>query len=250
MSEADPLTLSTGHEISLPLETRARLDALVVGADLSGARTLLPKGLTPLRLRPGRAGLVFMSVAYDRIGEDAMEPYDEFGVFVPATPAGEAHDESRWWSIPGLGPLRRGVGAHTVALPVTTEPACALGVEVWGYPKTVADVSIRDAAGRRRTVVTDDDGTLAHVETRSRPRIPFSMSTASFTGGETGPDVDRLRRQPLDLSGRFGLRPLAGRLALGDHPVADRLRDLDPGRPSLSVSFEGTFAIHPNESVE
>lgn len=254
MSSRAGLTLSTGHEVVLPLETEARMDALVVSADATACAAVLPEGLAPVRVWPGRAAVVFLAVAYDRVGDHALSPYEEFGVFVAASPT-----ETTWSrSVPGLGPVGRGIGGYTVALPVTTEPARALGVEGWGYPKSVADVSVRALDGVRRTTVADDDGNLATVEVRSRPRIPVSVETASFThpdarsdarssAGRSVVETVGLRCQPLELSGRAGVRPLAGYLSLGDHPLARRLQRLAPGRPLASFSFEGVFTIHPNE---
>lgn len=247
MPSTESLTLSTGHEIRLPLETEARMDALLLGADATAARELLPDGLAPIRLWPGRAAVTLMTVAYDRIGDDAMAPYNEFGVFVAATSGGAESRVAGRSSVPELGALRRGFGGYTVALQVTTEPACALGVEGWGYPKAVADVSIRTADGNRRATIADERGHLATMELPTRTRVPFSATSASFTDPDTGPGG--VRRQPLELSGRIGARPLSGCFSLGDHPLAERLRGLDPGRPLLSVSFAGTFRIHPNERL-
>lgn len=254
MSSNARLTLSTGHEVALPLETEARMDALVVSADATACATVLPEGLAPVRVWPGRVAVAFLSVAYDRVGDHALPPYDEFGVFVAASPT-----ETTWsCSVPGFGPVGRGIGGYTVALPVTTEPARALGVEGWGYPKSVADVAVRPLDGARRTTVTDGDDHLATVEVRSTPRLPVSVATASFTHPDARSDARssaersaveaaRLRRQPLELSGRAGVRPLAGYLSLGDHPLARRLQGLAPGRPLASLSFEGVLTIHPNE---
>lgn len=247
MQSPEFLTLSTGHEVQLPLETEARMDALLVGVDAAGACNMLPDGLAPIRLWPGRAAVTLVAADYDRIGDDAMAPYDEFGVFVAATPRGADARANGLFSAPELRALRHGVGGYTVALPVTTEPACALGVEGWGYPKTVADISIRTTGGNRRATIADDRGHLLTMEPPTGPRVPFSATSASFTDSDPGPGG--VRRQPLELSGRIGSRPLGGRLSLGDHPLAERLHDLKPGRPLLSVSFAGTFRIHQNERL-
>lgn len=223
-------TLSTGHEVTVPLETVAEATGVVLTADADRAADWLPDPLAPLRVAPGRTTVTLLSVDYQRIGDDAMSPYEEFGVIVPATPATASHR-------PELTALRSGVGGYVAALPVTTEPACALGREIWGYPKTVADIAITDRGDSRRTAVGDDRGHVLTLEVPSRPRFSWAVETASYT------DERGLRRQPLRLSGEFGGRPLGGSYSLGRHPLAERLRGLGLGRPVGAFAFGGRFVI-------
>ncbi|WP_220222383.1 hypothetical protein [Haloplanus salinus] len=80
-------TLSTGHRVELPLSTTARVLGVVLPASRSGVRSLLPESLRPVRATPTHAAVALLSVAYDRIGGCDIEPYDEFGVVLPAVPA-------------------------------------------------------------------------------------------------------------------------------------------------------------------
>ena len=236
--------LSTGHEVTVPLDTEAEATAVVVTADAGAVAEWLPEGLSPVRLAPGRTTVTLVSVDYRRIGDDAMTPYEEVGVLLPATPAAGA--------VPELGALGReltgstgALGGYVAALPVTTEPARALGVEIWGYPKSVADIAITDRGDRRRTALGDERGHTLTVEAPWNPRFEATVGTTSYTDG-TGTDGDpggRLRAQPLELSGRFGARPLAGSYALGHHPLAERLRGLELGRSLGALAFAGRFRI-------
>jgi hypothetical protein len=254
----DTRTLSTGHEVAVPLETEAEATAVVVTADAGAAAEWLPAGLAPVRLAPGRTAVTFLSVDYRRIGDGAMAPYEEVGVFLAATPADGP--------VPELGSLRRGLagsagalGGYVAALPVTTEPARALGAEIWGYPKSVADVRITDRGDRRRTAVGDERGHLLTLDAPWNPRFEATVRTTSYTdgagngtaewdgvgpgsGGGTDGGVPA-RRQPLELSGRFGGRPFGGTYALGHHPLAERLRDLALGRSLGALAFDGRFTI-------
>lgn len=109
-------------------------------------KKLLPDGLRAIRV-PGRnAAIAFLSVEYHRIGDGAIEPYDEFAVVLPAAHGSPA-------PVPSLAALSRGPSGYIWYLPVTTEPAEALGVDVWGFPKTVADITHEDDGSRRRTTV-------------------------------------------------------------------------------------------------
>jgi hypothetical protein len=237
-------SLSTGHEVTVPLDTEAEATAVVVTADAGAVAERLPEGLAPVRLAPGRTAVTVLSVDYRRIGDDAMAPYEEFGVLLAATPADGP--------VPELRALGRGltgsagtVGGYVAALPVTTEPARALGVEIWGYPKSVADIRITDRGDRRRTAVGGERGHVLTFEVPWNSRFRTTVETASYTDGTgTGGDPGgRLRAQSLELSGAFGVRPFGGRYSLGHHPLAERLRGLGLGRSLGTVAFDGRFVI-------
>lgn len=236
------VTLSTGHEIRLPLRTEAAAAGAVFSADLAGVREALPSGLAPVRVAPDRAAVTLLSVDYRRIGDDAMAPYDEFGVLLPAVERSESPTEPTR-SAPELRALSGAYGGYVWFLPVTTEPGRALGVEVWDYPKTVLDISIARRGDRTRTRVRGADGRLLTLDVADSPTVDFSTRSTSYTAG------DRLRRQPLALRGAGGGWPLGGAsLTLGDHPWADRLRSLDLGpRALFRFAFDGAFAIGAGE---
>ncbi len=237
---ASDLALSTGHTVSLPLVTEASIAGATLSAAVEPVRDLLPPGLAPVRVSPSRAAVTMLCIQYDRIGDDAMEPYDEFGILFPATPGDGTP--------PLYSPLTQSVGAYVWKLPVTTEPARVLGVEGWGYPKSVADIDIDDRGGWRRTDVRANGEHVCSITIKRPPTVPASVSTHSYTDSE-----GTLRREPLDLDGRSGAVPLTDKvsLSLGGHRWADRLRALDLGSRAVArVGFEGEFRIHPWERVE
>jgi hypothetical protein len=224
-------TLSTGHRVELPLSTTARARGVVLTASRSAVRALLPEGLRPVRATPTRAAVTLLSVAYDRIDGCDVEPYDEFAVVLPAVPA----DASTWSAV-------EHVGGYVDYLPVTTEPARALGVEVWGYPKVVADVTHDERGSTRRTTVTVDGERFVELSVDRPPTVETSLSSASYTTMD-----GRLLRERLTVDGQVGAWPASGAfsLTLGDHPRADRIRRLDAGdRALLRVAADVEFTIH------
>ena len=234
--DGDSITLSTGQTVSLPLSTEVTVTGAVFSADREGVLDLLPDALVPVRTAPGRAAVTFLCVEYHRVGRRGeIEPYDEFGVVVPAVPEGTT-----------LRPDPRGflsrIGGYVWYLPVTSEPARALGVEPWGYPKEVAEITHEERGRRRRTTVDVGDERLVTVEIDRPPMLPRRESVSSYTVRE-----GVLLRERLTLSGEIGAWPLSGaaRFSLGDHPRADRLRGLALGRRALlRVAAEGEFVIH------
>ncbi len=226
---------------------------MVVTADAKAADEWLPEELAPVRVALGRTAVTFLSVDYRRIGDDAMAPYEEVGVLLAATPADGPRQE--------FAALRRGLagstgalGGYVAALPVTTEPARALGAEIWGYPKSVASVRITDRGDRRRTAVRDERGHLLTLDAPWNPRFEATVRTTSYTDGDgRGGGADGgvpARRQPLELSGRFGGRPFGGTYTLGRHPLAERLRDLGLGRSLGALAFDGRFTIGGGRRVD
>lgn len=137
-------TLMTGETVELPLSTDAAITGVVFGASRQGVQKLLPEGLTPIRVAPGRAAVTFLCVDYHRIGAGEFAPYNEFGILLPAVYGSKS-------AVPLLSAFTRGVGGYVWYLPVTTESARALGVDIWGYPKEVGDITFDDDGTRRKS---------------------------------------------------------------------------------------------------
>lgn len=235
----DEIALTTGEIVEVPLSTVASLVGAVLPAERGAVAERLPDGLAPVRLGQDRAAVGVLAVAYDRIGDDAMEPYDEFAVVFPAV-------ETRSGGPLG-GLLTRGIGGYVWYMPVTTEPGRALGTEVWGYPKVVADVTHDDRGRTRHTTVREDGQTV--VETAiDRPQsvIPeVTGYTYSMRDGD-------LLRAELELRGEVGVWPAAGGVSysLGDHPRAETLRSLGIGDEAVvRLTLDGEFVIHRGDPV-
>jgi len=230
----DTETLSTGETVSLPLRTEAEMVGATFAVPREGVADLLPDGLHPIRATPRSAAMTVLSVSYDRIGDGQIDPYEELAVLFPAVRAGER-------SVPGASLATRGTGGYVWFLPVTTAPATALGVDIWGFPKVVADIEHVEGGGRRRTTVNVDGDLFLELSVAAPPSVPRT---------ETGVQYTRMDGETLavetTIDGRIGAWPLsdAVRLEFGDHPRAVPLRALDPGGRALArVSVSGTVAF-------
>ena len=233
--------LSTGHEVDLPLSTHATMTGAVLSASPDAVHELLPTGLTPIRATPGRAAVTFLCVDYDRIGYGSdITPYNEFGVLIPAV-----HDDSR--TLPYVSVLTRGVTGYVWHLPVTSEPATALGVDIWGYPKEVADITHDDDGSTRHTSVHLDGQHLIDVTVDRPPTFSRTDSGVSYTTKN-----GHVLREELGLDGEIGVWPYSSSVSytLGDHPRAERLRELDLSeRALLRFAADTEFVIHEGERV-
>jgi len=214
-------TLSTGHRVRLPLEVT--LDT-VGGAFLARAdrlRERLPPECVPLEATSGVGTVVLAGVNYRDVG--GFEPYDEFAVIVPCVRGGR--------DVPLIGALTGEVGGYVDFLPVTTEASVALGREIWGYPKVLADVRF-DRRDRGWVVTLEREGRLiCRLDAPiARPR---GRTTTAYSYTAKG---NRLLRTRIEIDGPLGLRPLDPRVRVecGPDPYGRVLEDLLIGRRSVA----------------
>lgn len=233
-------TISTGHTFQLPAQLSATIVGAVFPADRDAVAQLLPAGLQPIRATRRRAAMTVLAVRYDRVGADTIEPYDEVGVLFPAVESG-----TRTW--PYLSALRRGTSGYVFTLPVSTEPARAFGVDIWGYPKFVADFDLRDEGRTRHATVTADGADVVVFKAQRPPTIPARLSGYNYTV-----DDDRLLREKTRLSGSVGIWPRGhATVRFGDHPVGQQLADVEIGeRPLYAVAADCEFEIARGVAVK
>ena len=214
-TDGESETLSTGHEVALPLSTHATMTGAVLSAAPEAVRDLLPAGLTPVRATRSRAAVTLLCVDYDRIGYDSgIEPYNEFGVLIPAT-----HGDSR--TLPYVSVFTRGVTGYVWHLPVTSEPAKALGVDIWGYPKEVADITQDDDGTTRRTSVHIDGDHLIDV-TVDRPSMVSQSDSGVSSRQRMGPFcASRPSSTARSASGRTATRSRTHSATTHGHSVSE-----------------------------
>jgi len=233
--------LSTGHQVELPLSTHATMTGVVLSASSEAVRELLPGGLRPIRATRNQAAVTLLCVDYDRIGYDSgITPYNEFGVLIPAV-----HDDTR--TLPYVSVFTRGVSGYVWHLPVTSEPAKALGVDIWGYPKEVANITHDDDGSTRHTSVRLDGQHLIDMTVERPPMFSQSDSSASYTTN----DGDILCEE-LELNGEIGVWPYSSNISytLGDHPRAQRLKDLGLSeRALMRFAADTEFVIHEGKRI-
>lgn len=235
-------TLSIGKTVALPLQTDATIMGVLFSVSLEHVREFLPSVLSPVRVGPRTGTILFLSIEYHSVNRGTFEPYNEFGVLVPATYQSAT-------TVPLLSRFPGGIGGYVWCLPVTTEPSRALGDEIWGYPKVVGDIDIVDTGSRRRTTVTIDGERFITVETERPPTVDLGLRipTESYTEQD-----GTVLREPLTFEGEMGVWPFSSRVSysLGNHSRAEQLRQLDIGDRALVRCYgNGKFVIHPGEPI-
>lgn len=100
-------------------------------------KPLLPHPeMCPIELMPGRALIAFTAFEYRKTD---IDPYNEFAISFPITYARKPIP----FVTAGLQMARRCISAYVWQLPVTTEIARQGGVDMYGYPKFIADIEFQ-----------------------------------------------------------------------------------------------------------
>jgi hypothetical protein len=221
-----------GQTVSLPVVVRdaTSMSAMFV-VPATAVRRLIPHPqLHVPELFPGRTLCVIAAIEYR---DNDLGQYNEVSVafFVK-------HGGTR--PLPFFGMLagfRRGeIGAYIHRLPVTTSFSCEAGRDIWGFPKTVEQITLADDGARRVCTLVADG---AHVLTLSvvqggRGRMKDMPQDAyAWRNG-------RLWKTPSVMGGEgVGTRLGGVRLTLGVHPMADELRRLGLPKRALISTWVG-----------
>ena len=234
--------LSTGQTVSVPLRTHASISGVVLSADAAALAALLPESLVPVRLTPSRSAVTIMSTSYETVDDGELEPYNEVGILFPTV----QRNSSR--GMPVVSALSETLGGYVWQLPVTTEPSVALGQEIWGYPKSLADIDISTAEGVTRAELSVDGETVLSLAVAQPPMRSRRLSLSSYTLLD-----GQLCRTDLTFAGDLGVRPLSTRAdwTVGDHPWGQQLASLDIGsRPVARFGGDCKFTIGSPQTVD
>lgn len=218
-----------GTVLTMPVRVRRAQQHTAMFSVAAGAaqRMIDHSGLRVCEYLPGRAVVVLMLMHY--LDSD-LGQYHEYGTNVLVNPPGE--------NLRGPGALRS-AGAFVHHLPVDQTFTLEAGRRIWGYPKVLADFTIRD--GHQFGFDVSVDGQLiVGMELRPGLAIP-----ARFTSGKqvyrTYSHTDGMTRETIGESVLTGVRYRGGgvQLRLGDHPYAKELASLGlPKRALVSSSAQ------------
>lgn len=232
-SATDPISLSTGETIALPLVTHARVTGAVFEASLKQIEQVLPDGLIPVHSKPQQATVTVLCAGYHRIGsQEVLEPYNECTILIPAIPESAAR-------LPYGSPFTRYTGGYVWYRSVTTESAKALNMEARGCSTQIGEITHTDTNSRRRTMVTVGNELLLTIEIDRPPVLNQTDSAANYTMTNDG-----LLQERLELTGEFGIWPAHKNISyrLGEHLQARRLQEIGLSQQAL-FRFTGTGEI-------
>jgi acetoacetate decarboxylase len=216
-----------GTVLTMPVKIRTATQhmAMFSVAAAAAQRLIDYSGLKVCRYIPGRAIVVLMLMHY--IDGD-LGQYFEYGTNVMVNPPGSN----------ATGPnALQSAGAFIHHLPVDQAFTLEAGQTIWGYPKVMADFTVRD--GRQFGFDVSIDGRLA-VGMEFQPGLPIpSVFTSREQVYRTYSHRDGITRETLGHTRLSGVRYRLGgaRVWLGDHPYATELAALGlPKRALVSSS--------------
>jgi hypothetical protein len=216
-----------GTVLTMPVKIRkANQHMAMFSVDADAAQQLIDySGLQVCRYLPGRAIVVLMFMHY--IDGD-LGPYYEFGTSVMVNPPGSTASGPR---------ALQSAGAFTHHLPVDQSFTLEAGIKIWGYPKVMADFTVRE--GRRFGFDCSVDGRLVAGMEFGRG-LPFRL-TPRQQHQRSYSHRDGVTRETAFEYTLDGVRTRFGgvRVRLGDHPYSKELASLGlPKRAMLSTSAE------------
>jgi hypothetical protein len=211
----------------MPVEIRkAQQHMAMFSVDADAAQQLIDySGLQVCRYLPGRAIVVLTLMHY--IDGD-LDEYLEFGTNVMVNPPGSTASGPR---------ALQSAGALTHHMPVDQEFTLEAGTKIWGYPKVLADFTIRE--GRQFGFDVSVDGQLV-VGMEFRRGLPIRL-TPRQQAQRSYSHRDGVTRETAFEYTVDGVRTRLGgvRIWLGDHPYAKELASLGlPKRAMLSSSAD------------
>ncbi|GAA2451907.1 acetoacetate decarboxylase family protein [Actinomadura vinacea] len=240
-----------GERIAMPVRIRdAALASAMYAVPAAPAQAVIAySGLELAEPFPGRA---ICSLAFVRYADGDLGPYHEFAVAFLVRPPGKGPRE---YGQGGLKDLRgiRNVGAFIHWLPVNQEFTLDAGRSIWGFPKELAEIPL-DLSGRiKRCAVRLDGRTAIELAVRPGPSIPAGRSAPEVSAYSCLDGTTRRTPWTMQMSG-VRLRPGGARVTLGEHPVAEELREigLHRARPltsstvaHLAMSFADAEEVGP-----
>jgi Acetoacetate decarboxylase (ADC) len=216
-----------GRVLTMPVEIRkARQHMAMFSVDADAAQQLIDySGLQVCRYLPGRAMVVLMLMQY--IDGD-LDHYNEFGTSVMVNPPGSTASGPR---------ALQSASAFIHHLPVDQEFTLEAGTKIWGYPKVLADFTIRE--GRQFGFDCTVDGQLV-IGMEFLRGLPIRL-TPRRQAQRSYSHRDGVTRETAFEHTLDGVRTRVGgvRVRLGDHPYAKELASLGlPKRAILSSSAD------------
>lgn len=177
LDTADATLLMGGLQVKTPLAYRdLSLDALLCGADYRTVKKFLPNNnYAPVLYAPGRALTALLCFEYRDTG---IEPYNEVALCIPLAKYGGHFFPSLLSALSDFSANK--LHAHILHLPVNTDLSLKGGVEVFGYPKFLADIRFYSDGRRRTCEILDRDERFLLMRMSTDTRSGFAWQKSRF----------------------------------------------------------------------
>lgn len=199
-------------------------------------------GFNVAEIAPGKTLLNLIFVHYT---DTQCGAYEEIAMAFTVKPMGSG------FRIPYLSTwveLMQGkVASFTWGLPVSTEAACDCGIAMWGFPKTVEMMSFKHENRHAEFLWGDAAAPIIRLTIPCEGKLSQkAISPPVYTLFEGKPCVSYLTQHYQEV----GYYRKQVELQLGDHPLADALRDLGLPKKPLFASWNGRLAFEMSAPQE
>jgi len=230
----------TGGTVEVPILYRDIFAVVsVFVAPTLALKELLPTSkLVPVEFLPGKGLLGFMATEYR---DTTIGPYKEFIIMVPARYRPR-------FNPPVTPALRMSLSlsfeVYIWQLPLTSEVGLHAGIDIWGFPKFLADIDFTEDENSVTCTLAEEG---EHIITLEVKKTPARMKTYFDYTIFSVKDRDLLRTHVSGISETLGrsFRPGTARLTLGEHPVSRRIREVAPGKSVLTMYIPQAQLILP-----
>ncbi|HET8930234.1 MAG TPA: acetoacetate decarboxylase family protein, partial [Acidimicrobiales bacterium] len=224
-------SIDVGHDlVDVPIRYY-RTDCFlgIFAADHDAVAELLPSDrLFPVRLKGGRAAIGVVAYNYSETG---VGPYGEIGIAALCT-----FDRAAKPMVPLLRETADPrFGAFVLHLPVTSRIARDAGRTIWGYPKFVADMTFDLRPERRSVEMCEQGRELLGLEVRNHGKFLRDNKPVVTFSEQRGQMVRTVVATRAEYRTKVGHGN--GRLELGDHEVAQQLRELDISTDAMATKY-------------
>lgn len=189
-------------------------------ADATKVKDMLPsEKLSPYQPQANVALVLLAGYEYKNI--DGLAPYNEFAIAVLATYKRNPDDEGE-------------LGYYVLHLPVTTEEARVLGIELWGFPKFLADINFTDNEESVVCKVQADAKDIVTLEAKKINTEPTLLDIYDYTIKDR-----QIAKTLVSFRGEYGTSssPQGASCLLGPHPISEQLRKIGIGEKSVQHRY-------------
>ena len=247
-SDAVPKQTVTHGEATFDLPIHYFRDDLFVlyyTADYAKVKAAMPSdNLHPLVFPGGKAIAAIFAFNYI---DTAIGPYGEIGVGLPAV-FGKPITAVKSLAAALLESNYPGFGVVVMHLPVTGVEARDAGRGEWGYTKFIADMHFSIAPEYLQCRMLEGDEHILDIHVKRKGvyiRDKKPQTTYSVLNGNLVKTVI-----PQQATKRIALMPSGSYVKLGNHPMADSIRDLGlSARPFMSFYCPERPAILPSGEI-
>jgi hypothetical protein len=189
-------------------------------ASTDKVRRLLPlPDMHPVEIMGGRALVAFTAFEYRKTD---IDPYNEFSISFPIT--------FRKKSIPGITVLgmmvKRYFTAYVWQLPVTTERARRGGVEMYGYPKFLADITFTKENVILGCTLSEGGKNILTLKGQTlKTSVEKINRFKTFSVKDGVPLAANVYMNPIEFGKSMSRK--AATLSLGNHDIAKTLKEIN-----------------------